>query len=737
MCGAGPTVGKGRLFPGCPVAWVRHRSLGPARMTMFKPAPDEEGVSDVVGSILLVGITVMVAVALGLMLLSFSGPTKEVHVELAVSLDPGSGGWGTGDERVRVRHLGGDALLMEPSRVLIVVGSQDYSRSGSALGSTWADGALSIGEMWEAQMNIPANAPVRVGVVGGGVGEPTLVSSQNLVASASTATNPCATDTQAPSVLQWSQNPSAVTGLTVGGVTVTAQLGDNCYGANPGVVPSLYWRVTPASAFTNQGPMTTAGTNRWTASIPAQNWASAVGQRLEYYIGPLTDLGGNSANSATVSNLIPANCSADVTAPTATSLTQAPVDVRSTTLGAVTVTVVVADDCSGVNTASPPRLYYRISTGTGSFVDGGAMVLQSGTTWQGTVPDPLWATQAGRTLEYYVGGMQDLNGNVGVSTTRSDLVDVVSTHTFVTSNTPVRGVVASFSNAQSATDLGAEASIAEASVAGSPSTQALNPNLVVSALGWSGASVTNLQASDGLRGTYGLSNPSSANVLRVGFQDPSVSAATVSKVVVYAELSIINDPNDQFQLQVCFTLGLCSAAGTGLSPPTPGASYTGTSSDVVVGYDVTGLRPGGGSWSNADLANVEGVVHLIQQGGNSGSWRVNRIWLEATSAFNTFDANVELSWTGVPAGATQTLDLRYRTTGDTFNVQVCQDATVPCGTWATRGTALSAAGATSWTYVLTAAEYNSGAPRIRIVDVTPAGNTQGYLYLDYARVATT
>lgn len=697
----------------------------------------EDGVSDVVGSVLMVGITVMTATALGLMLLSFQGPAKQIHVETAVTVDPGTGGWGTGDELVRIRHLGGDPMLGSKSEVVIKVGSATTRLTGSGLGSTWLDGVLTTGEVWDYRMTIAQGAPVSVFVIGGGTGPATLVSKSSIVAAATTSTNPCATDTAPPTVLQWSQSPSQVTGQTVGSVVVTAQVTDACYGANPSVTPSLFFRITPDPAFTNVGPMTSIGANQWRGTIPAQSWSSLVGRNLEYFIGVLTDLGGNAGNSATRSVTILLDCSSDTTPPTATSLTQNPTDVRSSTTGAVVVTVVVADDCAGVDSATPPKLLYRLNDATNpAFTDLGAMTVVSPTSWSGTIPSQVWATHAGKTLQYYVSGMRDRNGNLGTSATNSDLVDAINTYTYVATNTPVKGTVAAFANAQSASDSGAEASISEFNAGGSLSTQSFNANGIVSALGWTGATVTNVQASDDVRATYSTANPTTANALRVALQDPVGSSATVNQVVLYAEVSIINDPNDQFQLQACFAFGLCSQAGIGTAPAAPGTAITVGSTDTIIGFDITGLRPGGGTWSVTDTQNLEALVIQIQQGGNSGTWRVDRVWMEVTTSTNSFSTDIQMGWTGVPAGLSQNLELLYRVTGDTFVVQVCQDALSTCGTWTTRGVALTATGSTPWTYVLTTAEYNAGAPRIRFLDSNPTGAVQGFLYLDYARVST-
>lgn len=139
----------------------------------------DAAVSDVVGSILLVGMTVGMTVVLALLLMTFDGPEPTPHTRLAVSVSPGAGGWGTGDEEVRVRHIGGDALGDE-TRVLLRIGTSTADLEGAALGGAFSDGELAIGETWTRTSTIRATDLVGVDVVAG-AGLSRLVSSVALV----------------------------------------------------------------------------------------------------------------------------------------------------------------------------------------------------------------------------------------------------------------------------------------------------------------------------------------------------------------------------------------------------------------------------------------------------------------------------------------------------------------------------------------------------------------------------
>ncbi|HUR61596.1 MAG TPA: type IV pilin N-terminal domain-containing protein [Candidatus Thermoplasmatota archaeon] len=706
---------------------------------------DDSGVADTVGSILMVAITVVMSVILGGVLLAFKGPVALAHADVAITVDPGSdGAWGTGNEFIRLTHRGGDFLAASDSTMRITVGSTTRTLTGTAqLGSAWTDGFLRIGEtwtyVWPVAGGIPAGAAVSVGLVKSS-GQSQLVSSASLVASAVAATNPCVTDTAMPTVTLWGQSPAIITGFTTGAITITAQLGDNCWGVDPAVVPRLYWRITPTASFTDQGTMTNIGPNTWRGTVPSQTWSSLVGRSLVYHIGPLRDVGGNpasgSADSPDQTSVIQADCSSDNSAPTVQTLTQSPVDVRSSTVGSVSVTVVVADNCAGVDQASNPHLLYRFNDGSNpSFTDGGSMTRTGTSTWQSSIPSQSWALLAGRTLEYQVQGMRDLNGNTATSATYQDIIDALFTYTYANSNTPTTGSVVSFTNCCSAgagTDSGLEAAVIEGASSGSPVTVTFNGNAVTSANGWTSA--TNAFASDNSYATYATSSPSTtANDLKLDLQDPVVTTGTICStsgcggVVLHAEVSITSFANDGFQIYACLSGGLCSAVS-----PTGGQS----SSDVTMNYDISALRPGGGTWSWTDVANLQGAVLMTQSGTRDGTWRVDRVWVDVTSVTTTYGMNVAMGFPSVPSGSSQTLDLKYRVTGDTYNVQVCQDGLPTCLTWTTRGVTLTGTGPTTWTYGLTTAEYNLGSPRIRFTDVSPTGTTQGNLFLDYVRVAT-
>jgi hypothetical protein len=97
-------------------------------------------------------------------------------------------------------------------------------------------------------------------------------------------------------------------------------------------------------------------------------------------------------------------------------------------------------------------------------------------------------------------------------------------------------------------------------------------------------------------------------------------------------------------------------------------------------------------------------------------------------------AQGELRALGVPRGSTHTLEVRARTSGEPFSVQVWDGAT-----WTTRATVATVAPA--WADVshgLTAAEWNGGTVRVRFVDAnTGPDPTADTLEVDHLRVVST
>lgn len=151
-----------------------------------RACPDsDEAVSDVVGAILLVGITVGMTVVLAVLLTVYDGPEAVPQADLAVSVVPGAdGSWDTGDEQVRIRHLGGQPLK-QTTVVSVDIDGATTRLTGPALASRWSDGRLTIGETWSwtpaAPASIAADDLVSVQVTGLGGGNSALLAALTVV----------------------------------------------------------------------------------------------------------------------------------------------------------------------------------------------------------------------------------------------------------------------------------------------------------------------------------------------------------------------------------------------------------------------------------------------------------------------------------------------------------------------------------------------------------------------------
>ena len=143
------------------MSWSDVRRQGSARKSA---GAQDEAVSDVVGSILMVGITVGMTVVLALLLMTYDGPSAVSEANLALAVRPGAGGWGTGDETIVVRHLGGDAVSSS-AHILVSIGTTHADLTGPALGPAFADSRLVIGETWTRTATIRATDLVAVNIV--------------------------------------------------------------------------------------------------------------------------------------------------------------------------------------------------------------------------------------------------------------------------------------------------------------------------------------------------------------------------------------------------------------------------------------------------------------------------------------------------------------------------------------------------------------------------------------------
>ncbi|TLZ74573.1 MAG: hypothetical protein E6K14_03230, partial [Methanobacteriota archaeon] len=99
----------------------------------------------------------------------------------------------------------------------------------------------------------------------------------------------------------------------------------------------------------------------------------------------------------------------------------------------------------------------------------------------------------------------------------------------------------------------------------------------------------------------------------------------------------------------------------------------------------------------------------------------------------SYKLDLRYDWSGVPAGAdSYALKVKGYRQDENVDVQVL----TPPSTWNTRIT-ISATSNTLYTYAITTAELNSGAPSVRLIDASGSDATQSDLWLDLAVVTST
>ncbi len=267
-------------------------------------APDDEAVTEIIGSILMVAMTVLVSMGLvALLVLSDPGPNDPLHATLAMELDPGADGdWATGNERVRLVHQGGEPIPLSTTRITLEIdGQAETFTDGTApvldhTGETaFDDDQMRIGEVWETPDRLlPMGREVHVNLV--------TTQGDGAVAWSSSArigTINCDTDVTAPVVQTWTQTPDDVTTSTTGDVTVRVTILDACENLDTSTDPHLEYRVNDGTdpAFTDTGDMTPQGNDQWEAAIPDQTWSIHVGEDLEYKVTGMADTEGNTDDS--------------------------------------------------------------------------------------------------------------------------------------------------------------------------------------------------------------------------------------------------------------------------------------------------------------------------------------------------------------------------------------------------------------------------------------------------------
>lgn len=125
----------------------------------------ESGVAEVLGSVLLVGVTVAFGGILSFVVMDSMRPAPRVHVELQTELSSGDGTWANGNERVLVHHLGGDALQAGGLRFVLDVAGVTVTVEGPDVAAAFPDGSFSLGESWAFVLHHDGCSPLQVATI--------------------------------------------------------------------------------------------------------------------------------------------------------------------------------------------------------------------------------------------------------------------------------------------------------------------------------------------------------------------------------------------------------------------------------------------------------------------------------------------------------------------------------------------------------------------------------------------
>lgn len=253
---------------------------------------DAAGVSDVMGGVLMVGITVTILAGLAFLLMSIDGPQEEDRPSLSLSADGGFFGWGTGDERLIVRHHGGEPLDRDGVTVYYTIDGLKIGLTGAQLDGDWADGELSIGESWTHTLLIESQNDVQMEIVQNTYDSHIVSAGRVRVGEVVD----CSPDVASPKVSTWLQSPEDVEPDTVGAATIEVVVVDVCSGVDEAVDPHLEYRLD-GGAWIDTGAMTDSGVQRWQGTIPDPTWSDHEGDTLEYRVTGMADELGNTGDS--------------------------------------------------------------------------------------------------------------------------------------------------------------------------------------------------------------------------------------------------------------------------------------------------------------------------------------------------------------------------------------------------------------------------------------------------------
>ena len=675
-------------WPSAAILKGRQRAIGgreAVAMRKVLPRDDERSVSDVLGAILLVGITVVMAAAFGAVLLAYDGPSDQQHTQLGVVVGPGADGdWGPNDAELKITHLGGEPLLQAGVRIIYVdtAGTQTVS-------PTFTGGVLKVGQAWTHTISATPGATVAVTVVATVSGGSAVISSGSVAAGGTGATLTYVSGiTPAPgkgSVADLANAQSAID------LNAAATLTEGAAGG------------TPSSSTRSPGSNTNSGATS-PGNIVSSNDARAV---LDNSAEWVQGAGYSAPGGAMLVSALSIGMEARAVQPVST-VTHVATVTGGATSGSTVATVSILGSAGDVYLAAVANGVSNLRTVTGVSGPPGISWTQVGTQ----------TNSAGNGhLELWVGtGTPSIAGVV--TATFSGNIDragiAVSRYSGVDTASPIQASLAgeAAGSGGTAVSLGTVAGTATSGVF----YAALNG---VTAAGGAGCTFTT-PANE--RADFDPGNNRVQLCAAGGTAAASNTlAATISSSADWQAILVTLRPYAPPLPTAVLSYRLSGVAGaTSLTQGlgTTEAQYT---------QSILADR----AWTVADIANLD--VRVTYPTDTGADVEVDHIYLTmtVTTTPTTYSTQADLAFTGVPSTPTEVFQMRYKVAGDTFLVYAMTGAIErQCA-----GTLNSATFAV-FTCSLTAAEFNGGAPVVRIKDVTPGGTGQGSVTIDYARISS-
>lgn len=646
----------------------------------FYSSRETAAVSDVIGSMLLVAVTVGATAGFGLLILNIEGPPPVIHVALEATIGPGADGdWGPGDAELRLGHLGGMPLPDDGLNVQLV-----YPNGGAiTFEPTFIGGALVIGQEWVQVISAEENQEINIRVfIDGGR------ASQFLLETGDTAVS-------GTFFLETFVNGRTVVNGTVASFAGAKSANDGDLAAllseedTSGAPPAeISGQSTSDSGALNPGNVLVADDQY--ATLPdANDWVQAatfpnppsspVTQVLIGFDGLKTVAPSNVAHQVTVQN----HRAGGNTISTPLVAAQA---------GHFYIAAIANGDgtersVTGVNGLS--LVWSQVAAQCNSRNTGCIEV------WRGT-----GIATAGVVTASFSGNVDDsaiaVSGYSGVNLANPILDSTADEHpsdgSQPWSSSPVNGVnggllyVALNGHNREATSWS-------------------NPTEQRASVGQ--ANEVWLLAADG--GSVDGANTASGTLVG-GSDDWHLVALTLNPAPVGSTTATIS----------------YSLSGT---PSANTRTVTLTESEQEFVHDVTADR----AWATSDMAQLAVRVTASTTGG--ADIEVDHIFVRVTTASGaaTFSLNMTLDFTGIPSGDHE-LQMRYRLNpaGESYTVEV-GDGT----TWRSCPGTLSAVAYAVYPCTLLASDINSGAMKVRLRDADVTSTSQSAIELEYARVTTT